>query len=97
MGAAKREMERREECRRAAESIAVRAGLLERCVCGDIKDPGSWDFEGAYKLGNYLMTKGDPLTEPFQGNRREMTDMIKEVGETTPDECHCDYVMAKDD
>ena len=97
MGGAKRELERLNECRAAARTIAVRAGLLEACdTCDDIFDPGSYAFEDAYKLGNALVTRNDPLVAPFQ-SRREMTDIVKEVGTSAPELCHCEYQMAKDD
>ncbi len=97
MSAVKREIERIHSCRAAAVSIALRVGLLEKCeVCGEVKDPQSCNFQDAYKLANFMMSKGDELTAGFN-DRRELTDTIKSQVESTSEHCECDRLMARDD
>lgn len=88
MGAAKQDMLEREDELRVVEEIAVRAGLLKRCPFhGEVYDPLNWDYESAYRLGNSLITKGDELVDLFDGNRREMTDLIKDLCSEYGDSC----------
>ncbi len=96
MSFAKRELDRLEDARAVARAIAVQVGLLERCsYCGDHHDPLSWNFEDAYRLGNWLISHGDERTDVFE-DRREMTDLVQAVVNDTPQECHCQYQARKD-
>ena len=98
MGGAKRELERLEACRHAAIEIAVKVDLLVVCEnCGDVKDPGSCDYEAAYRFGNWLISRDGAVVEPFDGDRREMTDTILAVVRDAVDECRCNYMFRKDD
>jgi len=71
-----------EGMRDTALEILFEAGVLRRCpIHEDSILSGSADIEAAYKLANYLFTKGSEewgLPHIFQ-DRREMTDTIKEV------------------
>jgi hypothetical protein len=73
----------------AATEIAIRTGILERCEyhSDTVLGTDDTDFTEAYKLGNSLISKGDPLVAIFKGNRREMTDKIKEAIESHGEEC----------
>ena len=98
MGSAKREMERLEACRHAAVAIAMKVDLVVVCPnCGDVKDPGSYDYEAAYRFGNWLISRDDAVAEPFAGDRREMTDAVLAVVREAVDECRCEYLFRKDD
>ena len=63
----------------AATDIAIRAGMPQRCEYHSDTMLGTDDTNctDAYKLGNALMSKGDPLVSIFKGHRRAMTDKIK--------------------
>lgn len=70
MGSAKDWMMKKEDCKRIAEEICVRAGVLGRCeCCGGVYDSLAGDLVPAYKLGNYLITKNDPLVASLNGDR----------------------------
>ena len=77
-------MERREHLEGVAASILVRAEVWSNCPnCGDlIDDGGGGEVTDAYKLGNYLISKGDPLVADFD-DRRDMTDTVKAVYESS--------------
>lgn len=79
MGGAKRLAEIEEDKRRIAVEIAVEAGELRRCEGHDYALDAGGDGTAAYKLANALITRGDPLVAIFQGNRRALTDLIREV------------------
>jgi hypothetical protein len=60
MGGAKRLMERHESLCGIATGIALEAGVLRSCQFHECIFEGPNDIEGAYKLGNYKFTAGDP-------------------------------------
>jgi hypothetical protein len=72
-----------------ATEIALRAGILQRCDAhtDTILGTDETDFTIAYRLGNALMTQGDPLVAIFRGDRREMTDNIKAAIESSGEGC----------
>jgi hypothetical protein len=85
MGAVKRMMEELETKRAAAGKIALDAGVLKNCEFHDYLFEGDSDIEAAYRLGNHRFSAGS-LEDVFE-NRRDMTDIIKEVVQDSPDEC----------
>jgi hypothetical protein len=89
VGRAKEKASEDEAKREVAIEIGVRVGLLLRCedhhyVMDNLQD----NFEDAYRLANSLITQNDPLVAIFNGNRRELTDLIKTIthdfGESCP-------------
>lgn len=48
---------------------------------------GMDNYQDAYKLANSLITKNDPLVSVFQGERTELTDLIKDVVNDHGEEC----------
>jgi len=94
-----KELEARQEAMRAAgREIAAKAGALRQCEdCGDYWDPLGQDLAEAYKLGNALISRGEPVAEPFNGDRRAMTDAIQEAVRDAPEECYCSVRMGRSD
>ncbi len=92
MGGAKRMMEENEAKRGIALQIALEAGVLEQCEFhDDCIYEGGEEIESAYKLANHKVSHGE-LEGVFE-NRREMTDIIKDVVEDhAAEEC---YACAK--
>lgn len=75
--------------REIAIEVAVRTGLLQRCpLHEDCFDPLQHDYEAAYKLANFLITKGDPLAAAFEGNRKHLTDLIQDICTDFGDCCY---------
>ena len=98
MGAMKHWMAQQDAKKAVADEIAIRVGLLKRCeMCEDVTDPLNNNFEDAYKLANYLVSKGDELVAIFDGNRRELTDLIQGCVHDHGEECYCDYRASKND
>jgi len=88
MGQAKHYQEIQEAKQAIAEEIALRVGILDQCEKHDIKYfLGTDDFEDAYKLGNSLITKQDPLVSIFNNDRKELSDYIKNVTDGLSDCC----------
>ncbi len=87
MGGAKQMMEEHEGKLGVAMELALEANVLEKCEYhDDCIYAGSEDIESAYKLGNYKLSNGE-LEAVFK-DRREMTDLVKEVVEDHQgDEC----------
>jgi hypothetical protein len=84
-----RQLDLIESQREAATRIALEAKLLKICEWHhEVFSAGEMDYTPGYKLGNYLITKGEfpGVFEP--DNRGEMTEMVKEVVELAPDECY---------
>ena len=80
MGRAKQMMAENENKRAIALGIAVEAGVLKECQYhSDTIFEGPEDITEAYKLGNSRYSKGKVSNE-FK-DRKEMTDIIKEVVE----------------
>ena len=79
------------------------ARVLRRCdIDNDAVDAGINDVEEAYKVGNAVITRGDPIVADFDGDRRLMTDTVKSVvGELRYQDCSHDAgfarAMSKDD
>lgn len=77
-----------ESKRDVAIEIGLKVGLLERCEDhGYVLDAMSGNFEDAYKLANSLISSNDPLVQIFNGNRRELTDLIKNIPDEFGDSC----------
>lgn len=89
MGATKRILEADENKKQVAVEIAVRVGLLERCEfhTDEVFDPLENNNEDAYKLANSLITDKHPLVAIFDGDRRELTDLLNEIQNDFADEC----------
>lgn len=88
MGRAKDDMMVMEGKREVAVEIAIRVGLLERCDDhGYVIDPLANNHEEAYMYANSLITKSDPMVDIFNGNRRELTDLLKDICSDFGDEC----------
>ena len=87
MGGAKRAMEEQEDKRNVAMHIALEANVLDQCEYhDDCVYAGNEEIENAYKLGNSKLSRGE-LEGVFK-DRREMTDIIKDVVEDHQgDEC----------
>jgi len=69
-----------EQLRVITIEVALRAGLLKKCpLHEELFDAQKYDAEAAYKLANYLITNNDPLVEPFNKDRRRLTDIIKNL------------------
>jgi hypothetical protein len=83
-----------------AEEVAIAAGLGERCgmhpdvFIGEFPDDDL--LVEAYKIANARITKGE-IDLPSMMDRRDFTDLIKEVVEQAPDFCpECDRLFGKD-
>ena len=85
MSFSKRLIEEKEEQRRTAVRIALKAGVLKSCEYHhEVYDPLGGDKQAAYMLGNAMFTKGEL---PMFPDRRTMTDAIKDAIEDTGMEC----------
>ncbi|MBD3311631.1 MAG: hypothetical protein GF349_04005 [Candidatus Magasanikbacteria bacterium] len=76
------------------EEIAIMAGILTRCeMCDDVVwlDDSEDNYRLAYKIANKMVTEGEIGPKYFNGNRRTLTDAIKEVQGSLY--CHCEIVM----
>jgi len=67
-----------EEKHAVAVQIGLEVGLLEKCpVHGCVYDAmNDFALEDAFRCGESLMTKNDPLVAVFQGNRRRLHHAI---------------------
>ena len=92
MGGAKQMMEEKEAKLCIAMQIALEAGVLKKCEFHEnCNYAGGEEIENAYKLANHKYSNGE-FKDVFK-NRREMTDIIKEVVEDeAAEEC---FVCAK--
>lgn len=88
MGSMKREQERLWACEASAKIIALRAKCLVKCDLCEFEIDNFGDIVDAYRLGNYLFSNGDPLTN-FFSSRVEMTDAILHVVKHAPTDCPC--------
>jgi hypothetical protein len=96
MGFMKHEMERISALKGTALSVLVKAGTLKEC---ELHEGYFWEGSGnlvaAYKLANYMITKGEIDVD----DRREFSDIIKKTYEEwwALDDCaYCDHVLSKD-
>lgn len=95
MGGVKDLMQRDEDKRGIALSIAIEAGVLQLCPGHDVPIDRGADRQPAYMLANRLITDGDPRVALFNGERRQLTDLIKAVCDNTGTTCYaCDKNMA---
>ncbi len=64
----------------AATEIAKKAGVLSYCEWHHyVFVTGKSDYENAYKISNKMVTDKDPLVCVFKWNRRELTNLIKQI------------------
>lgn len=101
MGAMKEMMLQREGMSGVAEEVAIAAGLGERCAMHEgvfiSEFPDEDLLVKAYKIANARITNGE-IALPSMMDRREFTDLTKEVVEQAPDFCpECDRLFGKDD
>jgi hypothetical protein len=81
MGLTKRLLEEREDLRTTAVGILCDVGALKECEFHDgIYFEGDGDLEGAYRLANSRISKGE-LELPDDMTRRNFTDEIKKAYE----------------
>ena len=93
MGMMKHKMEKKCAIYGIAAEVLERVGALKTCeVHGERYLVDDSKLQGAYKLGNSWISKGDADCD-----RRELTDAIKDIFETTPDECPCCAHVKYDD
>lgn len=73
-----------------AQHICVQVGVLARCEKCLLCSPNADTATTAYKFGNVLYSKNDPLVKPF-GSRTEMTDAIQKAFRDAEvnGECQC--------
>lgn len=89
MGRAKEYMMMRDDMAGVARGVLRKAGALRACeVHGDLYE-GNGDVEGAYKLGNAMITRGEIDLDGF--TRAEFSDMIKEEFEQNSYAESCGY------
>ena len=95
MGQAKHQQMEQEDKYQVAQQVAVQAGILSECEMHDIiYDGGTDSYEDAYKLANTLISQDDPLVVIFNGNRRELTDLLKDIKSEFGENCPlCDKYM----
>lgn len=98
MGQAKHHMMEQEDKQRIAEEVAVRADYLNRCDAHDeLYDACAVDIDATYRVANSLISNDDPLVAIFKGNRRELTDMLKDLEGMYQDKCpYCQKLMNDD-
>ena len=72
-----------------AVQIALEVGLLEKCeVHGCVYDAmNDFVLDDAFRCGEELITRGDPLVAVFQGNRRRLRHAIEDVRSGMPNSC----------
>lgn len=88
-----RQLERIESQREAATRIAFEAKLLKFCEFHrEFYSAGELDFTPGYKLGNYMITKGEFPGVFDADDRIEMAETVKKVVELAPEEC---FICAK--
>lgn|GEM_PF-5011020 len=81
----------------AAIQIGIKSGVLKRCeMCEKVTIDESQELEQVYRFANALFTRKDPLTRKFK-NRRELTDMLKNLPFEFNTECLCDMLISEDD
>ena len=86
MGASKETGMEQDEKQAAAVQIALEVGLLEKCdVHGCVYDAmNDYVLDDAFRCGEELMTRNDPLVAVFQGNRRRLRHAIENVHSGMP-------------
>lgn len=91
MGFMKHQMEKEEQQRKVAESIAIEAAAIKECeyhedVLIDRGDPSANEL--AYKIANSRFSKKDEIIVDLFEDRRELTNIIKQVIDAAGDECY---------
>ena len=94
MGMMKHKMEETNALYGIASDVLERVGVIKTCeVHGDRYLADESKLVDAYKLANFWISKGTLCCD-----RRELTDAIKEILETTLDECpSCAHIKYEDD
>jgi hypothetical protein len=87
MGLQKHQLAVQEGQEDQARAIAVKAGCIEECEDHGFFMDTDEDPAEAYRLGNTMITNGEPGVSSFDGDRRLMTDTIKDVLEQTGESC----------
>jgi hypothetical protein len=87
MGGVRRLFEDHETKESVAAGIAVQAQVMRMCPHETYIYDGS-DPTPAYMLANALVSRDDPSVAIFGGNRRELTDYIKDAIEQHGDTCY---------
>jgi hypothetical protein len=97
MGYAKRMQEERERLQDIAATLLKETRFLVPCEFHDtlIAKGDEECVQNAYKLGNHRVTSG-AIELDYGLTRRDLTDAIKEVAETAPDECYDCRKMAEE-
>jgi len=89
MGRAKEHMMMRDDLAGAARGVLRQVGALKACEAhGDLYE-GNGDVEGAYKLGNSLITRGEIELNGF--TRAEFSELIKDQFEENSFAESCGY------
>ena len=62
--------------------------MLKRCPAhGEVYDPGQHDYQGACMVASFLVNGGDPLVEPFGGDRAPLAELLKAICDLYPPRC----------
>jgi hypothetical protein len=88
-----------DELHDTAAEVAAQTRALVRCpIHGDVLINNCDDdaLQGAYKLGNFLVTKGE-IELPMGLTRRDLTDAIKDAVENGEVDCPRCANLFKDD
>jgi hypothetical protein len=83
--------EREKARQQAAVSIALRTGLLKRCLHHEeVFDPGQHDYQGACMVATFLVNCSDPLVAPFLGDRTPLMELLRSICRQYGKACtHC--------
>ncbi len=82
------EITREEQRLQSAIRIAIQSGHLRRCTThGYVFAIGDYDYSDAYQLGDYLMSRNEPSTHVFEGDRRAMVEKIREAIDSHRGDC----------
>jgi hypothetical protein len=99
MGVLKEWMTQREDLKGAAEDVAIAAGLGNRCeIHGEFVSEFAYEdlLVTAYKIGNARITKGE-IDLGSMVDRKDFTDLIRQVVEFAPSNCPtCDRIVNSD-
>jgi hypothetical protein len=101
MSFAQRAIAEGEQKREASIRVALMAGDLIQCdqICGQVFEQHSEETrQSAYKIGNSLISKGDPAVVPFKDtpeDRKELSAILENLWTDFPNKCKCQSV--KDD
>jgi hypothetical protein len=98
MGALKESMTEQDAKRAAAVEIALKVGLIDKCIEHGCLFDAMNDFvlEDAYRLGASLMAENHPTVAVFQGSRNRMNRAIDNVRTGLSNCCdECYYAQSK--